>query len=424
MVFSPACDVRFSACYGTTSGGGGRWPQRCPRWQKLRDLRGILAAMAPRASRASRLAGRISSDSAPNGRGPTACKQIRREEPARWQPSRDLRGIGTPIHRLLSQVVAFLPLQGPNRPDSLASRTSPAAHARNGCRLSNGTPLWSEAHERCWRCGSKKSLQRCHIVAHSLHGADDPSNLVILCSECHAESPGVDAPEIMWDWLRAYRAVSPVTFWVEQGFREYEFMYKRSVQEELDFLQKHGVELHPENLMLDVSENSGGVTRSLWHLPRKPSNLCGPAQTLPQNEGKVRRRRATRGTLVGWELNRPTMAAQPRLAKHAGLCGTFAGSIPTTCNHIRRETPTKWRPSYNLQKERPSPGPLSSQIAVLPPSLAPNSPKSIASRASVATLASCSYTTDAVCPHQRDSVSSICLIQSSRQSTIDFSAPE
>ena len=111
-------------------------------------------------------------------------------------------------------------------------------------------------------------------------------------------------------------------------------------------------------------------------------------------------------------------------ACEAGLCGTFAGSIPTTCNHIRRETPTKWRPSYNLQKERPSPGPLSSQIAVLPPSLAPNSPKSIASRASVATLASCSYTTDAVCPHQRDSVPSICLIQSSRQSTIDFSAPE
>lgn len=231
--------------------------------------------MAPRASRASRLAGRISSDSAPNGRGPTACKQIRREEPARWQPSRDLRGIGTPIHRLLSQVVAFLPLQGPNRPDSLASRTSPAAHARNGCRLSNGTPLWSEAHERCWRCGSKKSLQRCHIVAHSLHGADDPSNLVILCSECHAESPGVDAPEIMWDWLRAYRAVSPVTFWVEQGFREYEFMYKRSVQEELDFLQKHGVELHPENLMLDVSENSGGVTRHFGISHASPATFAG-----------------------------------------------------------------------------------------------------------------------------------------------------
>lgn len=135
--------------------------------------------------------------------------------------------------------------------------------------------FWSEAHERCWRCGTKKSLQRCHIVAHSLHGADDPSNLVILCSECHAESPDVDDPEIMWDWLRAYRAVSPVTFWVEQGFREYEFMYKRSVQEELDFLQKHGVELHPENLMLDVSENAGGATRHFGISHASPATFAG-----------------------------------------------------------------------------------------------------------------------------------------------------
>lgn len=136
---------------------------------------------------------------------------------------------------------------------------------------SSGQRLTSDAGA----VATKKSLQRCHIVARSLHGADDPSNLVILCSECHAESPDVDDPEIMWDWLRAYRAVSPVTFWVEQGFREYEFMYKRSVQEELDFLQKHGVELHPENLMLDVSENAGGVTRHFGISHASPATFAG-----------------------------------------------------------------------------------------------------------------------------------------------------
>ena len=120
---------------------------------------------------------------------------------------------------------------------------------------------WSEAHERCWRCGTTRSLQRCHIVAHSLGGSDEPSNLVILCSECHAESPDVDDPEIMWDWLRAYKALSPFTFWVEQGAREYEFMYKRSVAEELSFLLEHGVEFDYENPLQEMYGNAGQMIR-------------------------------------------------------------------------------------------------------------------------------------------------------------------
>ena len=48
---------------------------------------------------------------------------------------------------------------------------------------------WPEAHERCWRYGTTRSLQRCHIGARGLGGSDEASNLVTLCSECHAESP-------------------------------------------------------------------------------------------------------------------------------------------------------------------------------------------------------------------------------------------
>src|SRR5262249_7661154 len=57
---------------------------------------------------------------------------------------------------------------------------------------------WSEAEERCWRCGYKSSLQKCHIVPDSLGGAARPSNLVLLCCRCHREAPNVADPRFMW----------------------------------------------------------------------------------------------------------------------------------------------------------------------------------------------------------------------------------
>lgn len=71
----------------------------------------------------------------------------------------------------------------------------------------------AEAHERCWRCGCKHNLERCHIVPDSLGGRDEPANLVLLCARCHAENPNVTDPEIMWDWLKAYK----VPFTIRSG---------------------------------------------------------------------------------------------------------------------------------------------------------------------------------------------------------------
>lgn len=91
----------------------------------------------------------------------------------------------------------------------------------------------SEAHERCWRCGYKSNLECCHIIPRSLGGSDLPSNLVLLCKRCHIENPNVNDPEIMWDWIRAYRTPLYDTFWVIEGFKEYEFIYGKSVIEEI-----------------------------------------------------------------------------------------------------------------------------------------------------------------------------------------------
>ncbi|RUT30493.1 HNH endonuclease [Paenibacillus zeisoli] len=90
----------------------------------------------------------------------------------------------------------------------------------------------SEAHERCWRCGYKNSLERCHIIPESLGGDDKASNLVLLCKRCHLENPNIADKDVMWDWLRAYGTSFYDIFWVMQGLKEYEFIYGKSVEEE------------------------------------------------------------------------------------------------------------------------------------------------------------------------------------------------
>lgn len=94
----------------------------------------------------------------------------------------------------------------------------------------------SEAHERCWRCGCRTKLERCHIIPASSGGKDEPSNLVLLCKRCHIDNPNVTDPEIMWDWLRAYSVPFYDTFWDLLGLKEYEFIYHKSFFSELEDL--------------------------------------------------------------------------------------------------------------------------------------------------------------------------------------------
>lgn len=101
---------------------------------------------------------------------------------------------------------------------------------------------WSEADTHCWRCGCKKDLERCHIIPDSLEGKDEPSNIVLLCKRCHADGPNVRDSEIMWDWIKAYRTPFYETFWSIQGMKEYEFIYKEKVEDELEYiLTKAGI---------------------------------------------------------------------------------------------------------------------------------------------------------------------------------------
>jgi hypothetical protein len=70
---------------------------------------------------------------------------------------------------------------------------------------------WADAHTHCWNCGDDRfrkshktpSLERCHIVPHSLGGSDSPDNYVLLCKDCHQEAPNTNNPNDMWDWIKS-----------------------------------------------------------------------------------------------------------------------------------------------------------------------------------------------------------------------------
>jgi hypothetical protein len=58
--------------------------------------------------------------------------------------------------------------------------------------------------DRCWCCGASegKRLQRCHIVAKSIGGSDNSSNIVPLCRHCHDLMPDTPDAEFFWSWLQ------------------------------------------------------------------------------------------------------------------------------------------------------------------------------------------------------------------------------
>ena len=47
----------------------------------------------------------------------------------------------------------------------------------------------------------RKNLQRCHIIPRQFGGSDDPSNLMLLCSRCHRDSPDTRSRQMFLHWF-------------------------------------------------------------------------------------------------------------------------------------------------------------------------------------------------------------------------------
>lgn len=56
----------------------------------------------------------------------------------------------------------------------------------------------SRSIHKAW---SQAGLERCHIIPHALGGSADPANLVLMCRECHVDSPDVADREFMLEWI-------------------------------------------------------------------------------------------------------------------------------------------------------------------------------------------------------------------------------
>lgn len=77
---------------------------------------------------------------------------------------------------------------------------------------------WTKATPRAsWE---RATLERAHIVPSSLGGSDDASNVILLCSPCHHDSPDWPDPSAMARWIaerpdRASKEVEEVSDWLD-----------------------------------------------------------------------------------------------------------------------------------------------------------------------------------------------------------------
>jgi len=93
---------------------------------------------------------------------------------------------------------------------------------------------WCDASIRCWRCArERKTLERCHIVPASLGGSEDVSNLILLCKECHQESPDVMESKFIWDWIKNTKAEFYDMWDTDKAFVEYEKFYNEDLTKSL-----------------------------------------------------------------------------------------------------------------------------------------------------------------------------------------------
>lgn len=65
------------------------------------------------------------------------------------------------------------------------------------------TPEEASHPKKFWNAWDRSSLQACHIVPHSLGGTVDPSNILLLCSDCHAECCDIPDAKYMKIWVGA-----------------------------------------------------------------------------------------------------------------------------------------------------------------------------------------------------------------------------
>jgi hypothetical protein len=129
---------------------------------------------------------------------------------------------------------------------------------------------FADANERCWRCGYKSKLHRCHIIPDSLGGEDSPSNLVLLCRRCHIEAPNIQDKDFFWDWLKAQRTALYDSYWTIRGMKEYFDIYKERIEESMARLN-----IQPKDFQEFLKEQTKSITIHFGEGRLNPSTIAG-----------------------------------------------------------------------------------------------------------------------------------------------------
>lgn len=84
---------------------------------------------------------------------------------------------------------------------------------RHGADLALKLEEIDQGAAHCWACGYAPrrgkakytcrylALDRCHVKPLALGGTNDPSNLLMMCKECHGASPDSISDSIFWRWF-------------------------------------------------------------------------------------------------------------------------------------------------------------------------------------------------------------------------------
>lgn len=103
------------------------------------------------------------------------------------------------------------------------------------------------SYEQILKVWEKVPLQRCHIIPRSLGGSNKPSNLFLMCKECHDLAPNTSIPETFFQWAGKQSFLERRIYQIQQCMKAVDIpeeSYSKieevlQTQEFKDFLSKH-----------------------------------------------------------------------------------------------------------------------------------------------------------------------------------------
>ena len=114
--------------------------------------------------------------------------------------------------------------------------------------IKNKDASWEEIYNN-WN--KVRELQICHIVPKSLGGAYEPSNLFLLCRECHDLAPDTTSKEQFMNWVKKQSWIERIAYSIKNEMKnfnldekDYEDINKIVNSEEFKEWLKENVSLH------------------------------------------------------------------------------------------------------------------------------------------------------------------------------------